>query len=67
MNGVAAGTAGYFRLKANGVDAGTLSTSLPRMDGSVAVSGGDLNLSNIAIAIGAPTTIDTFNWTIPAQ
>lgn len=67
MNGVTVGTAGWFRLKANGVDAGALSTSLPRMDGSVAVSGGDLNISNISIAIGAPTTIDGFSWTIPAQ
>ncbi len=67
FNGIAAGTAGWFRFKANAVDAGALSTALPRMDGSVAVSGADLNLSNIAIAIGAPNTIDTFVWTQPAQ
>jgi hypothetical protein len=65
--GIAAGTAGWFRLKANAVDAGALSTTLPRLDGSVAVSGADLNLSNIAIAVGAPNTIDTFVWTQPAQ
>jgi hypothetical protein len=67
FNGIAAGTAGYFRLKGNAVDAGGVSTVLPRMDGSIAVSGADLNLSNIVIAIGAPTTIDTFTWTQPAQ
>lgn len=67
FNGIAAGTAGWFRLKGNAVDAGALSTVLPRLDGSVAVSGADLNLSNIAIAIGAPNTIDTFVWTQPAQ
>lgn len=67
FNGVAVGTAGWFRLKANAVDAGGISTVLPRLDGSVAVSGADMNLSNISIAIGAPTTIDTFTWTQPAQ
>lgn len=67
FNGIAAGTAGWFRLKGNGVDAGALSTTLPRLDGSVATSGADLNLSNIAIAVGAPNTVDTFTFTIPAQ
>lgn len=66
FNGIAAGTAGWFRFKGNASDAGGASTTLPRMDGSVAVSGGDLNLSNIAIAIGAPNTIDTFTYTQPA-
>lgn len=67
FNGVAAGTAGWFRLKGNALDNDALSTTLPRLDGSVATSGADLNLSNIAIAIGAPTTIDTFTFTLPAQ
>lgn len=66
MNGVAAGTAGWFRLKANALDDNSLSTTLPRLDGSVAVSGADMNLSNITIAIGAPTTIDSFTYTVPA-
>lgn len=66
FNGVAVGTAGWFRLKGNAVDAGGVSTVLPRLDGSVAVSGADLNLSNIAITIGAPVTVDTFTVTIPA-
>lgn len=67
FNGIAVGTAGWFRLKGNAVDAGALSTALPRLDGSVAVSGADLNLSNIAIVVSAPNTIDTFTFTIPAQ
>lgn len=67
FNGVAAGTAGWFRFKGNAVDAGGASTTLPRMDGSVATSGADLNLSNIAITVGAPNTIDTFTFTVPAQ
>lgn len=61
------GTAGWFRLKGNGVDAGGVSTTLPRLDGSIATSGADMNLSNITIAAGAPNTIDSFTFTIPAQ
>lgn len=67
FNGVASGTAGWFRLKANAVDAGALSTTHPRLDGSIAVSGADMNLSNIAITIGAPSTIDSFIYQQPAS
>ncbi len=67
FTGIANGTAGWFRLKANALDNDSLSTTLPRADGSIAVSGADLNLSNIAIAVGAPSTIDSFVWTQPAQ
>jgi hypothetical protein len=66
FSGVASGTAGWFRLKGNATDAGAISTVLPRLDGSIAVSGADLNLSNLAIASGVPVTIDTFVWTQPA-
>ena len=67
FNGIAAGTAGYFRLKGNALDNDALSTTLPRLDGSIATSGADLNLSNVTIAIGAPSTVDSFTWTQPAQ
>lgn len=66
FNGAAVGTAGWFRLVASSLDDGSASTVLERMDGSVAVSGADMNLSNISIAIGAPNTIDTFAYTQPA-
>lgn len=66
FNGVAAGTAGWFRLKANALDNDALSTILPRLDGSIATSGADMNLSNITIAISAPSTVDSFTWTQPA-
>lgn len=65
--GIAAGTAGWFRFKGNAVDAGGVSTTLPRLDGSCGVSGADLNISNIVIAVGAPNTCDVFTWTQPAQ
>lgn len=67
FNGVAAGTAGWFRLKGNAVDAGGASTTLPRLDGSIATSGGDMAISNLAITSGAPNTVDTFTWTQPAS
>ena len=68
FNGVAAGTAGYFRMKAGILDTDAAATAsyLPvRLDGSIAVSGGDMNLSNLTIAIGAPTTIDSLTITCP--
>lgn len=64
--GVADGTAGWFRLCGNATDAGGASTTLPRLDGSVAISGGDMNLSSIAIVTSAPTTLDVFQFTLPA-
>jgi hypothetical protein len=67
MVGIAAGTAGWFRLMGNPTDALGSSTSLPRMDGSVATSGGDLTLPTVTIAIGTPITIDTFQFTLPAS
>ena len=67
FNGIAAGTAGWFRFRANAADSGAVSTVLPRLDGSIAASGADMSLSNITIAIGAPATIDSFVFTIPAQ
>ena len=66
FNGIAVGTAGWFRLKGNATDAGAISTVLPRLDGSIATSGADLNLSNISVAVGAPNTVDTFTFTFPA-
>lgn len=67
FNGLAVGTAGWFRIKASVADTESSSTTLVRLDGSVAVSGADMNLSNISITIGAPNTIDTFTYTQPAQ
>lgn len=69
FNGEANGTAGWFRFKGSVLDADATVSAAPwptRMDGSIAVSGADLNLSNISIAIGAPNTIDTFSATLPS-
>ena len=64
-NGVAQGTAGWFRLREAG-DAGTgASTSASRVDGSVATSGGQLNLGSLTIAVGAPVVISSAAFTLP--
>lgn len=64
-------TAGWFRLYgSNTSDSGGLISAAPyypRLDGSIATSGADLNLSNISIATGSANTIDAFSFTIPAQ
>lgn len=65
FNGEAVGTAGWFRIKASAVDADGASTTAVRLDGSIAVSGADMNLSNTSIAINAPTTIDSLTVTMP--
>lgn len=67
MFGLALGTAGWFRLMGNAADNLGASATLPRLDGSVGVSGADLNMSNIAIDVGVPSTCDIFQFTIPAQ
>jgi len=71
FSGLAIGTAGWFRLySSNTADAGLLQSAAPwypRLDGSIAVSGSDLNLSNLSITVGSPATIDTFSWTQPAS
>lgn len=65
--GLANGTAGWFRFKANAVDAGALSTTHVRLDGSIATSGGDMTIGNINVTVGAPNTVDQFVLTYPAQ
>ena len=64
--GLADGTAGWFRFYANPTDAGTASTTLPRIDGSVGTSGSDLIMASTSIVTGRTYTIDTFKITMPA-
>lgn len=69
--GVAAGTAGWFRFYGSDTaDSGALLSAAPwypRLDGSIATSGGDMALSNILVAVGAPNTVDRFIVTAPAS
>jgi hypothetical protein len=66
FNGVTNGTAGWFRYIADPAsdDGSSTSTVHPRLDGSIARSGGDMNLSNTSITTGAPNTVDVFQIAI---
>jgi len=61
FTGLADGVAGWFRLRGNAVDSGALSTTLPRIDGSIGTTAGDMKLSNVNVVTSAVSTIDTFN------
>lgn len=67
MSGIAAGTAGWFRLYgSNDPEGATSSILYPRMDGSCGVGSGDAQLSSLAVAVGSPHTVDVFTFTVPA-
>lgn len=60
---IADGTAGWFRFYGAAADAGSISTTLPRIDGRIATSGAELNLSNTSIVVGAAQSITAFSIT----
>jgi hypothetical protein len=60
------GTAGWFRLCSAIADAGTSSTTAIRMDGNIASSGANLNMTT-SLTATATTTIDTASLTFPAS
>lgn len=62
---IAAGTAAWFRLRESG-DGGGASTTAIRIDGDVATSGADLNITSTTIAIGDSITVDTGSISITA-
>lgn len=61
---VATGTATFYRFVASG-DTGAASTTEPRLQGTVAVLGADLNLSSVALSSGAPQAIQFFYVALP--
>lgn len=63
---VASGTAGWYRFYANDYTTGT-STTASRIDGAVATSGAQLNMSSTALTSGATLTLDSFTLTLPAS
>lgn len=65
--GLANGTAGWFRHYPAGGNPANNSTTEARLDGSCGTSGADMNLTNIAIAVGVPNTVDVYQFTMPAQ
>ena len=65
--GITTGTAGWFRFYPAAGNPANTSTTEARLDGSIAASGADMNLSNISIVASAPNTIDVFQFTLPAE
>jgi hypothetical protein len=65
--GLANGTAGWFRFLANSADAGTadVSEARPRIDGRIATTGAEMNMSNLNVVTGAVSTIDAFTLRWP--
>ena len=63
-NAIATGTATFFRMVTPSDD-NSLSLSNYRIQGNVAIAGGDMNISNLSIAMGAPQAISYFYLTIP--
>ena len=63
---VAAGTAGWYRMRL-AADTDALSQTDKRVDGAIAVSGGELNGPSLTIQNGAVQTLNTFSFTEPAQ
>ena len=61
----ASGTATYFRLVLIG-DAGT-ATAAPRVQGSIAKIGADMNLGNVVFTSGLPWTLNYFDVELPTQ
>lgn len=67
FKGLVAGQAGWFRFKANALDNDTASATLPRLDGAIAVAGGEMRIANLAVEVGVDNTVDVFRYTTPAQ
>jgi len=67
--GVAAGTAGWFRFVSAIADAGAADSAeaFLRVDGNIATSGANLNMTNTTVAISATQTISTGTVTVPAS
>lgn len=69
FTGLAVGTAGWFRF-VMGTAADSLqadaSATYSRIDGRVATTGAEMNLSNLNVVVGAVSTIDSFSLTWPA-
>lgn len=62
---IESGTAKFFRFVGS-ADNGSLSTTLPRLQGSVARAGADLNITSVELAAGAPQAVNFFSIALPA-
>lgn len=64
---VATGTAGHFRHKGNAEDTDAISTTLPRMDGSIGLFGSsaDMKMTTVSIETGKTYTVDEYSLVMP--
>lgn len=60
----ASGTVGYFR-HTEASDTGASSTTQKRLQGTVALAGGDINLASLSLTSGLTQTIDSYNVALP--
>ena len=61
---LATGAAAFYRL-VGASDNAASSTTQPRVQGTVATAGADLNLSSVSLTAGANQTIDFFSMALP--
>ena len=61
---VATGTATFYRHQLT-ADAGALSTTAPRIQGTIAVAGADMNLTSVGLTSGATQGIDFYSVALP--
>ena len=66
MIAIAAGVVGYGRFKGNAVDAGGMSTTAVRADGT-AGEGANFRFPQATVEIGTPITLDQWEFRIPFQ
>lgn len=64
ITGIATGAAGWFRLVGNAVDTGGFSTTLPRIDGTIGLSGspGDVQMYLPNLSIAPSTLVPQESW-----
>lgn len=60
----ASGTARYYR-HVGSADTGAVSTTEPRIQGTIGVTGEDLNLTSTTLSSGATQTIDFYSVSLP--
>lgn len=67
LTAVADGTAGWFRFYPAAGNPAVSSSTEARLDGTLGTANADVVVSNIAIRIGVPVTVDQFSFSLPAQ
>lgn len=61
----ASGVAAFYRL-VGAADTGVLSTTEPRIQGTIGLAGADLNMTNTSLVMNAAQTIDAFALALPS-